>query len=80
MELALSAEDVRQEIIADLSRDHLSAAAQAAIMRELTHKASGLRPSDLIAIADAVTGERFPSAPAALEAIERFSRQKSGAR
>ena len=79
MELALSAEDIRQEIIVDLSRERLSAAAQAAIMRELTHKASGLRPADLIEIADAVTGERCASGAAALKAIERYSAEKARA-
>lgn len=79
MELALSAEDIRQEIIADLSRDSLSAPALASIMRELTHKASGLRPADLIAIAEAVAGERCASAAAALQAIESFAKGKISA-
>lgn len=77
MELALSAEERREEIIADLSNNRLSAATQAAIMHELSHKASGFRASDLIAIADAVTGERCKSSKAAIAAIERFSQRKT---
>lgn len=76
MDIALTVEDRRQEIIADLSRADISAATQAAIMRELSHKASGFRPGDLIAIADAVTGRRSKSGPAALAAIDSWSRER----
>ena len=76
MEDVVSIEDRCREIITDLGGARLSAATQQAIMRELSHKASGFRSGELIAIAGAVTGERCKTGAAALEAIDRFSRQK----
>lgn len=76
MDFAITAADRRLEVIADLSRDNLSAATQAAIMRELTHKAAGFRPGDLIAIADAVTGQRCADGPTAVKLIDKWSRAR----